>query len=59
MYRSVEDGTSRSRDPKVGQYSVKLQAFEQIALPVLRISVSIVGKKSCQQKHLAYFILKF
>ena len=31
---------AQQREHKVGQYNVKLNAFEQTALPVLRISVS-------------------
>ena len=32
---------AQQREHKVGQYNVKLHAFEQTALPVLRIPVSI------------------
>ena len=39
-YRGGDMAGAQKREHKVGQYNVKLNAFEQTALPVLRIPVS-------------------
>ena len=39
-YRGGDLAEAQQREHKVGQYNVKLNAFEQTALPVLRIPVS-------------------